>query len=222
VRLGVTSLNYARWFGEARLEASGRPPLYYPYQQERVPAAESLAWSIRKAQRLGVPVLADPIHRWREPSYVERMADLARQCGVAVEPWIAPNYLVQGDEARRVVDEVVAFMRMVCKPLGATILGTAQVPMLYHRWLEEPSLDEQLERYAENLRPVARAAEAEGITLALENHCDYWADEFLRLRELVGSPALKFRLDTGNQVLVLEDPVRAAETLAEHIVTVHL
>jgi sugar phosphate isomerase/epimerase len=222
MRLGITSLNYARWFGEARLDASGRLPLYFPSQPERVPQADSLAWSIRRARSLGVRVLADPIQRWREPGYVEAMADLAASSGIAIEPWMAPNYMATGDEAKQVVDTMVGFMRRVCRPLGATILGTAQLPMVYHRWLESPSLDEQLERYAENLRPVARAAEADGITLALENHCDYWAAEFRRLKDMVGSPALRFRLDTGNQWLVMEDPVRAAEILAEDIVTVHL
>lgn len=222
MKLGVTSLNYYRWFGEANLDASGRLPLYYPHQQDRIPRDESLVWSIQKARSLGVSVLADPVQRWREPGYVERMAELAADRGVAIEPWIAPNYLARGDEAKRIVAEVIAFMQTVCKPLGAKILGTAQVPMVYHRWLADPPLDEQIARYAENLRLVARAAEAEGVTLALENHCDYWADEFSRLREMVGSPAVQFRLDTGNQFLVCEDPVNAAALLAEHIVTVHL
>jgi sugar phosphate isomerase/epimerase len=187
-----------------------------------VPPAESLAWSIREARRLGVGVLADPVSRWREPGYVEAMADLAASHGVEIEPWMAPNYLATGDEAKQAIDTIVAFMRRVCRPLGATILGTAQVPMVYHRWLESPSLEEQLERYAASLRPVARAAESEGVTLALENHCDYWAAEFIRLKSMVGSPALRFRLDTGNQWLVMEDPVRAAALMAEDIVTVHL
>src|SRR5688572_3482214 len=131
MRLGITSLNYARWFGEARLDASGRLPLYFPSQPERVPQAESLAWSIRRAQSLGVRVLADPIQRWREPGHVEAMADLAASSGIAIEPWMAPNYMATGDEAEHVVDTMVEFMRRVCRPLGATILGTAQLPMVY-------------------------------------------------------------------------------------------
>jgi sugar phosphate isomerase/epimerase len=222
MRLGITSLSYNRWFGEPRRELRAQLPLYFPYQTERIPMDESLAWCIRKAHDLGVEVLADPVLRWREPDYVEAMAELAAQHGVAVEPWMVVDLMATGEAAKRAADEIVAFMRAVCRPLGATILGTGQSPMIYHRYLDEPPLEEQLARVAESLRPITRAAQAEGVTLALENHIDYWAEEYQRIRADVGSPALRFRLDTANQFLVIEDPVRAAATLAADVVTVHV
>ena len=65
-------------------------------------------------------------------------------------------------------------------------------------------------------------AAGEGISLAVENHIDYNADEILRLIEEVDSPCFGINLDTANFLRVLDDPVAATEKLAPHVLATHI
>ncbi len=76
----------------------------------------------------------------------------------------------------------------------------------------------------EGLSASAAYAESRGLTLALENHGRFAgrSDQVRDIIEQVGSPALRANLDTGNFLLVGQDPVAAARELAEYVVLAHL
>ena len=76
----------------------------------------------------------------------------------------------------------------------------------------------------EGLTAGADYAASRGVTLALENHGRFAgrSNQVRDIIEQVGSPALRVNLDTGNFLPVGQDPVEAAQELADWVVLVHL
>ena len=76
----------------------------------------------------------------------------------------------------------------------------------------------------DGLAAGAHYAESHGVTLALENHglMAGRSDQVRRVIEAVGSPALRANIDTGNFLLVNQNPTEAAQDLADLAALVHL
>ena len=73
------------------------------------------------------------------------------------------------------------------------------------------------------LRAVKRQALDAGVKIALENHAgDLRSAELKALVEEAGADFVGVNFDSGNACWTLEDPVRALETLAPHVVTTSL
>lgn len=58
--------------------------------------------------------------------------------------------------------------------------------------------------------------------LAIENHKDWLAAEFLKLLERISSEYVRVCIDTGNNIALLEDTIELVEALAPYVVSVHL
>ena len=76
----------------------------------------------------------------------------------------------------------------------------------------------------EGLSAGAAYAEAQGVTLALENHGKFAGrgDQVRHIIDAVNSPALRVNLDTGNFLPVGQNPTEAARQLADLVVLAHL
>src|SRR6185437_11074472 len=61
-----------------------------------------------------------------------------------------------------------------------------------------------------------------GVKVALETHADLTVDELLGLLDRLDPVVAGVTLDTGNLVMRLDDPVRAAERLAPRVVCTHV
>ncbi|MDB5847603.1 MAG: sugar phosphate isomerase/epimerase, partial [Rhodoferax sp.] len=72
------------------------------------------------------------------------------------------------------------------------------------------------------LRDATAHAQDHGVTLAIENHIDFLADELVELVETVDSPCLGVCLDTANNLRMLEDPAVAIEKLAPFARATHV
>lgn len=70
-----------------------------------------------------------------------------------------------------------------------------------------------------HLRPRLRDLD---IRVALETHADLTADELLAMVDRLGPDVAGVTLDTGNLIMRLDDPVRAAERLAPHVLATHV
>ena len=92
----------------------------------------------------------------------------------------------------------------------------------HNRFTLEPALEEQLQRFADHLGPVAEVAAERSLQLALLPHLDYRAAEMLRVKERVNHGALKMAFDSANPFPVCEDPVEAARAVLPHAVSVAL
>jgi sugar phosphate isomerase/epimerase len=84
-----------------------------------------------------------------------------------------------------------------------------------------PQVVEQLKMVAGQLQSAAPLAEAHGIRLAVENHCDSFSDEILWLLDRVDNPAVGACIDTVNGLHVTEDPMAAIANLAPRAYTNH-
>jgi len=73
------------------------------------------------------------------------------------------------------------------------------------------------------LKQVRGRAVDAGVRIAVENHAgDMQSRELLRLVEAAGPDFVGVNFDSGNACWTLEDPARALETLAPHVVTTSL
>jgi sugar phosphate isomerase/epimerase len=86
------------------------------------------------------------------------------------------------------------------------------------------SFDDGFAWIVDGLAAGARYAESYGVTLALENHglMAGRSNQVRRVIEAVGSPALRANIDTGNFLLVNQNPTEAAQELAVLAALVHL
>ncbi|MDO8209623.1 sugar phosphate isomerase/epimerase [Conexibacter sp. CPCC 206217] len=93
---------------------------------------------------------------------------------------------------------------------------------------------ERVDDLARSLTPLAREAEAVGVTLVVENNFDHRAEDAARVNvarspqalgelvEAVGRERLALAFDPVNFVLCDVDPLAAYETLRPYVVNVHL
>ncbi len=79
-----------------------------------------------------------------------------------------------------------------------------------------------LANFAEELRPTLPLCERYEIPLAIENTPNLTSSEVRTLLELVDSEWVRVCFDTGNPLIVLEDPLEAASALAPFTCSVHL
>jgi len=121
------------------------------------------------------------------------------------------------DETRRQVDEGVRLIDRY-RALTRTRLATIGVAR-YHRFTREPSLQQQMDRLAQVLPPLAAACHEMGLPLGIENHGDYYCSDLVELCQRV--PHLGIFLDTGNTYLIGEAPMPAFEAAAPYVVGSH-
>lgn len=102
-------------------------------------------------------------------------------------------------------------------------LGTNVVRVFCGDLSGDLTYEDGQEWIVEGLRACAALAEKEQIYLAVENHglLAGKSEQVLEIIEKVNSPYVKSTFDTGNFLLVHEDPTKAFEQLKEEIVHVH-
>lgn len=121
------------------------------------------------------------------------------------------------DETRRQVEEGARLIDRY-RALTRTRLATIGVAR-YHRFTREPSLQQQMDRLAQVLPPLAVACHEMGLPLGIENHGDYYCSDLVELCQRV--PHLGIFLDTGNTYLIGEAPMPAFEAAAPYVVGSH-
>ena len=84
-----------------------------------------------------------------------------------------------------------------------------------------PDVMAQIKSVASCLKQLAPSAEAAGVKIAVENHCDTFSEEILWLLDQVDNPLVGACIDTVNALMVMEDPMEAIENLAPRAFTNH-
>lgn len=130
---------------------------------------------------------------------------------------------VEGPEAERVMTTMRAKFA-TATALGARVvrLVSRAYPFPIDGWTP-PSIPRRavLERLVKTLRCLLPEAEAQGLTLALENHGDLRLEEMEWILAAVDSPTLRVQLDVAEQTALFEDPLETVRRLAPYAVTVH-
>lgn len=106
----------------------------------------------------------------------------------------------------------------------ANQLGVGLVRVFSGNYREGYTLEDGMGWIIDGLSAGAEYAQRHGVTLALENHglMAGRSDQVRAIIERVNSPALRANLDTGNFLLVGQNPTEAAEELAPYVALVHL
>ncbi len=165
---------------------------------------EVTGWSARRLMRM-------------EPGRREQLAGWLREFDARATLGVGFDYLSEDpDEVRRGTDFVLEALEELADDMRAPACTTGLGRC--HRFMREPSLKEQLDRFSEVLAPLAEAAYRAGCPLGIHNTGHYGCD----LAELCErTPHLGVFFDTANPFLVGERPIRAAEAMAPYVVGTH-
>jgi sugar phosphate isomerase/epimerase len=207
MKVGIDSYCYHRFLGDV-----------YPEQQ---PPSDSLTMDrvIDRARELGCEGIS--LESCFFPSFdASYLADVRARLDAyqfdRVYAWGHPDGLEAG-RSLQAKDDMILHIHHA-RAIGATVMRVVGSSFSFVRDPHEP----QLRIISGWLKEAVRVAASEGVSLAIENHIDYDADEILRLVEEVDSPFFGVTLDTANFLRVLDDPVAATEKLAPHVLATHI
>jgi sugar phosphate isomerase/epimerase len=149
-----------------------------------------------------------------EPDYIKKVRQRVEELGMYLQVMANPP---KGDTA--------AFERTVkaAKEAGAYCLRG--VCLNGRRYEVFSNLDDWKRFVAESKARIERTVpilEKHRMTLALENHKDWTADEMAALMKEYSSEYLGVCLDTGNNISLLDDPLEVVERLAPYAAATHM
>jgi sugar phosphate isomerase/epimerase len=155
-----------------------------------------------------------------DSAYLEEVKAAARERGLYLEYNFSMDLGGMGIGIQHDLDEAIA----TANALGSDIVKVSMDlvrprPLAASRF--HPRVKEQMKSFAAQLKASAPAAEAAGIKIAVENHCDSFSEEILWLLDLVNHPAVGACIDTVNALMVMEDPMQAIANLAPRAFTNH-
>ena len=187
--------------------------------------ADPIIGRIDRAVELGLSVISIGFREpgQREPAYMRSVAEAAAKKGVELRLGGGGRFgSADPEECKADVERVIDNLLFVNRHTGIKFSSLANGPMTHNRWSPEPPMDERIDIIAESLAKVADAVAPVGMTLGLENHCDYRGYECAAMLEKANRPNLMAQLDTGNAFTVFEEPVECAKAMARWVVSVHL
>lgn len=148
------------------------------------------------------------------------IVSFAKENGIRIASYAVANDFVKADPAER---EAALNTILNAFPI-AKALGTSTIRVFSGNLSEGFTFESALAHIVEGLGLASALAERQGLTLCLENHGQLAGTgaQVLEILNRVGSPALKSTFDTGNFLLVEEDPLRALDVLLPHVGHVHV
>lgn len=164
--------------------------------------------------------LDDAVLESLEPAYLKEVGAAAREQDLYLEYNFSMDLGARGIGIQHDLAEAIA----TAQALGADIVKTSMDlirprPVAASRF--HPDVMAQIKSVASRLKQMAPAAEAAGVKIAVENHCDTFSQEILWLLDRVDHPLVGACIDTVNALMVMEDPMQAIENLAPRAFTNH-
>ncbi len=155
-----------------------------------------------------------------EPAYLKEVGAAAQDQNLYLEYNFSMDLGGQGIGIQHDLAEAIA----TTSSLGADIVKVGMDlirprPVAASRF--HPDVMAQIKTVAAQLKQMAPAAEAAGVKIAVENHCDTFSEEILWLLDRVDHPWVGACIDTVNALMVMEDPMVAIENLAPRAFTNH-
>jgi sugar phosphate isomerase/epimerase len=135
------------------------------------------------------------------------------------------SYAVGNDLAKPAAEEREKELQVITDAFPmAKALGVSAIRVFSGNLSQGVSFDEALDWIVEGLSKAAKQAEAEGLVLCLENHGKLAGSgrQVRTIIDRVDSPSLRSTFDTGNFLLVDEDPSAALDILLPYVSHVHL
>jgi 3-oxoisoapionate decarboxylase len=152
----------------------------------------------------------------REPAYARQLRSRAEELGLYLESQAALP--MDASELPRFESEVAS-----ARESGARLMRTA---FLSGRRYETFESHQEFFRFArrsrESLGLSEKVLKKYGLTLAIENHKDWLAEELIEMVEGISSAHVGVLVDTGNSIALLEDPCEVIEAYSPWAVSTHL
>lgn len=178
---------------------------------------------IERAKALGLSVIGVGFRENRDPGYMASVADAAATHGIELRLGGGGRFgSANADERKEDVEKTIESLLTVNRHTGIVFSSLANQPMAHNRWTPDPPMHERIGIIAESLATIADAVAPAGITLGLENHCDYRGHECAAMLAVANRPNMLAQLDTGNAFTVFEEPVDCAKAMARWVVSCHL
>jgi len=208
MKIGIDSYCYHRFFGEV-----------YPDQQK--PAKD---WTVQdfltRAKELkvdGVSLESCFLPANADDAWFKDLRAQLDEYGLdRVYAWGHPDGLERGRNWTA-YEEMVASVPKA-KSIGAEVMRVVGSSLMFRHEAHAP----QIKALAEMFKKAAKVAEDAGVKMAVENHIDFTGDEILELLTEVDSPNFGLNFDTGNFLRLLDDPIKAMEKLAPHVMATHV
>jgi 3-oxoisoapionate decarboxylase len=208
VKIGIDSYTYHRFFGEVHPKDEPPPKLWT--MDDLIAAARRLGVAGLSLETVFMPSLDEGFLR-------ELRAKLDDAGLERVLAWGHPHGLKMGNDASA-AEELRAHFS------SANILGTKVIRMTCgsRAFRGQEPVQNQIVRLIPILKELAAEAGASGLTLGMENHGDFIADEVMELVTRVDTPHFGVTLDTGNFLYLGKDPVLECAKLAPYAVATHI
>jgi sugar phosphate isomerase/epimerase len=158
-----------------------------------------------------------------EDTYLRKVREHARRIGVTIEPGINAISPLSGrwnPRRQGTPTEHLLLGLRLAKALGAPCVK-CYMGYAGDRRSETP-IPAMMEAAIEALKTVRSQAVDAGVKFAVENHGDLLAREVKTIIEEAGPDFVGCCLDTGNPVVLAEDPLLALEVLGPYTVTTHI
>jgi sugar phosphate isomerase/epimerase len=155
-----------------------------------------------------------------EESYLKEVGAAAEEKGLYLEYNFSMDLGGRGIGIQHDLAEAIA----TAQAIGADIVKVSMDlirprPVAASRF--HPEVMAQIKSVASRIKQLAPAAEAAGVKIAVENHCDTFSEEILWLLDQVDNPRVGACVDTVNALMVMEDPMEAIENLSPRAFTNH-
>jgi sugar phosphate isomerase/epimerase len=155
-----------------------------------------------------------------EESYLKEVSAAAEEKGLYLEYNFSMDLGSRGIGIQHDPAEAIA----TAQALGADIVKVSldlirPRPVAASRF--HPEVMAQIKSFVTRAKQMAPLAEAAGVKIAVENHCDTFSEEILWLLDRVDNPLVGACIDTVNALMVMEDPMTAIENLAPRAFTNH-
>lgn len=180
---------------------------------------------IDRAVQLGMSVLGVGFREpsQRTPDYMKSVAEYAAKKGVELRVSTGGSFGSPDPEQRKVdVEQAIGDLLEVNRYTGIKYSSIVNRPMAHNRWAPDPPMDERIDIIGENLARIGDAIRSAGMTIALENHCDYRGYECAAMLAKANRPNVMAQIDTGNPFTVFEEPVECAKAMGKYVVSAHL
>ena len=179
-------------------------------------------WLIRKTADLGCNCLHYSFEFPETDEEIGAIRTLLDETGMELE-LRAPRgvFSLVGSGASEARAEILSRI-VTMKKLGSRIMRCGYGSLRIEKSRFAPDTREQLASIEANLKEAARIMEDQDVYLAVENHCDFKAIDFVRIFEAADSLHVGCALDTANAYTVFNDPDLEVAQLAPYTVTTHL
>jgi sugar phosphate isomerase/epimerase len=152
----------------------------------------------------------------RDARYVKALRGRVEQLGMYLEGSVRPP------RSRADVDRFDAEVR-TAKAVGADGLRTVMLGGRRYETFTTAAAWRTFDRQARQALALARPVlDRHRVWLAVENHKDYRTDELAELMRGLASEFIGVCIDLGNNLALLDDPLRTVETLAPWALSCHL